>query len=274
MKNPIGCSTVMFGGELPEKLAAMRAAGFSHTEITSRDLFETLQGPEYALSVLRDSGLAVSCLQLIRDFEGAPRDSLERKLGIIEHVMDQALFAGTDLLVLCASTLADASADEDTICEDLRRLADLAKSKNLRIAWEPIAWATWYHDFRAAWRIVRKLDHANLGLVIDTTHIGILQQDFDEVRQIDPAKIFLVEIADLAASRLGKREQSRYYRLLPGEGVLELEKLVGALKDIGYQGVLSLEIFSDHYRHLPPALAAREGYQAMRQLLDRSDRTR
>jgi 4-hydroxyphenylpyruvate dioxygenase len=270
MKDHIGCTTAMFQGDLAAKLDAMRQAGFGWTEVFSRDIFENLKGPEYALDLIRDSGLGVSCLQMLRDFEGCAREAMPRKLAIAEHVMDQAQWLGTDLLILCASVLPDASGDPEQVANDLSRLADLARSRGLRIAYEPIAWATWFSDYRAAWRLVERINHPHLGLLLDSTHMGCLKLPFDDVRLIAADKVFLVELADLPGSRLDHVDLSRHYRLLPGHGVLALERFVQALDAIGYQGVYSLETFNDHYRQLAPAPLAEAGYRAVRELLRRA----
>lgn len=270
MTDRIGCTTAMFPGELAAKLDAMRQAGFGWTEVFSRDIFENLKGPEYALDLIRDSGLCVSCLQVVRDFEGSAREAMPRKLALIEHVMDQAQWLGTDLLILCASVLPDASGDPDLVATDLLRLADLARSRGLRIGYEPIAWATWFSDYRAAWRLVERVNHPHLGLLLDSTHIGCLQLPFDDVQHIAADKVFLVELADLPGSRLSPFDLSRHYRLLPGHGVLELEQFVQALDAIGYRGVYSLETFNDHYRQWAPARLAETGCRAVRELLDRA----
>jgi len=199
MTDRIGCTTAMFQGELTAKLDTMRQAGFGWTEVFSRDIFENLKGPEYALDLIRDSGLGVSCLQVVRDFEGCAREAMPRKLAIIEHVMDQAEWLGTDLLILCASVLPDASGDPDLMAADLSRLADLARSRGLRIGYEPIAWATWFSDYREAWRLVERVDHPHLGLLLDSTHIGCQQLPFDDVRHIAADKVFLVSWATCLA---------------------------------------------------------------------------
>lgn len=54
--------------------------------------------------------------------------------------------------------------------------------------------------------------------------------------------------------------------LIPGDGEIDFPRLVSYLKDVGYDGYLSLELFSRYAGE--PDFAARRGYQAIRGLLD------
>lgn len=263
----LSCTTGMLRGTLEEKLQAIAAAGFTHTEFLTRDLFESLRGPEYTLAVLKDSGLKIACYQLVRDFEGAPRNEIGPRLGMIEHILDQAQFVGAETLILCANTAPDSSGEIDLLCEDMRRIGDLAKSRGVRIAYESLGWARWMSDYRKGWELIKRLDHSHVGLMLDSSHIGSLGHPMSGILEIDPKKIFLAEVADLPITRLDIAEQSRFYRLLPGEGMLPLEEFVRNLKAIGYDGVYSLEVFNDHYRQLDPLAVARQGYAALEKLV-------
>lgn len=268
--NALGCTTGMFKGELHEKLAAMRDAGFTHTEFMARDLFESLRGVEYTLALMKDSGIKISCFQLVRDFEGAPRHEVGNRLGMIEHVLDQVQIVGAETLILCSNVSPDCSSDLDVVCSDLLRLGELAASRGVRIAYEPLGWGRWFSDYREAWRMLKRVNHPAIGIMLDSSHIGSLGLPFDFIRSIDVSKVFLVEVADLPITRLDNAEQSRFYRLFPGEGMLKLEEFVAALDSIGYQGVYSLEVFNDHYRQLDPSFVAKQGYASLKNLLTES----
>jgi 4-hydroxyphenylpyruvate dioxygenase len=267
-----GATTVLFGGELAGKLTAMSDAGFVAVEFLARDLFESLRGPEFTLDLLRDSGLSISVFQLLRDLEGAPRDQVDHKLNIAAQVLDLAALSGADTLVLCSNTTEEASGDPGVIAEDMGRLGDLAAERGLRIAFESLCWGTHLADYRKGWEIIRRLDHPQVGLMLDSSHIGALGLPYDGIRDIDPAKIFLAEVADMPQARLDLAEISRSYRLFPGEGMLPLEEYIRVLESIGYKGLYSLEVFNDHYRQMDPAVVAKRGFAAMEGLWERAMR--
>jgi len=132
-----GCTTATFGGRLPDKLRAMRQAGFVATEFFPRDLFEDPRGPDYSVALLQESGLRVSAYQALRDYEGMPVAHRDHGLGIAEQMMDQMAWLGAELLVLCANVHPDASDDRPRCVADLLLLAELAHSRGMRIAYSP-----------------------------------------------------------------------------------------------------------------------------------------
>lgn len=58
--------------------------------------------------------------------------------------------------------------------------------------------------------------------------------------------------------------------LIPGDGEIDFPSLVSYLKEVGYDGYLSLELFSRYAGE--PDFAARRGYQVIRTLLDENGR--
>jgi 4-hydroxyphenylpyruvate dioxygenase len=60
----------------------------------------------------------------------------------------------------------------------------------------------------------------------------------------------------------------RDFRCMPGQGELPLVEYVGALKQRGYDGVLSLEIFNDRFRAGSTADVALDGMRSIEYLLE------
>ncbi|NML46401.1 sugar phosphate isomerase/epimerase [Ramlibacter sp. G-1-2-2] len=257
----------MFSGDLAVRLQAIRAAGFSQVELTAGDLFASLRGVEYTLDLLAQSGLRVCAYNLVRDYEGCADSELVRRTEVADQLLAQAAWLGAPLLVACSNTSPDASSDRRRQVDDLRRLGDLAQARGLRIAYEALCWGTHIRDYRRAWELVELADHPAVGLLLDSSHIGALGLPMAGVRELDARRVFHVQLADLPQARLSTTDLSRYYRLLPGQGALDMDGFMEALGFIGYAGALSLEVLSDHYRMLPQAEGARQGFDAVCSLL-------
>ena len=264
----LGCTTATFGCKLPEKLHAMREAGFVATEFFPRDLYEDPRGPDYAVAALRDSGLAISAYQALRDYEGMPTKQRDHVLGIAEQMMDQMAWLDAKLLVLCANVHPDASGERGACVDDLTRLADLARTRGIRVAYEPIGWARWFSDYRQAWSLMRDVNHPNFGLMLDSLHVAATGLPLDAIDGFDVAKIFMVELCDWPQTRLPPFEVARHYRLFPGEGVGPLREFVARLERIGYAGCYSVEVMNDHYLHDNPLAVARRAVAATLLLVD------
>ena len=65
-------ATVSLGGTLPEKLAAIAAAGFEGVEIFEADVLAHEGSPAEIGRMVRDQGLEIVAFQPFRDFEGMP----------------------------------------------------------------------------------------------------------------------------------------------------------------------------------------------------------
>lgn len=261
-----GCTTATFGGKLPQKLSAMKSAGFVATEFWPRDLFEHAEGPEVAVELLRENGLQISVFQALRNFEGMPREVRARKLGIAEQLMDQMALLGADVLALCSNTAPESSGDGGRIAEDLAVLGDLARSRGVRVAYEPLSWGRWVRDYRDGWSIIEQTAHDNIGMMLDCFHIFALDLPLDGIDTMRVEKIFLVEIADLPQTRLEPVEISRHYRLFPGEGVTPVGEFLRRVQAIGYRGLYSVEVFNDHYSSMSPDAVAAKAMTSMRSL--------
>ena len=69
----------------------------------------------------------------------------------------------------------------------------------------------------------------------------------EEVKSIPAEKLLLVHVSD--CENRPKDELENTHRLYPGEGVIPLRDYLGALKETGYEGFLSIEIFRpDHWK--------------------------
>lgn len=257
----LGCTTITFGCSLADKLRAMRQAGFTATEFFPRDLYEDPRGPDYAVQLLRDSGLAISAYQALRDYEGMPVAHRDHVLAIAAQMMDQMAWLGAELLVLCANVHPQASGDRPRCVADLQLLAELARSRGMRIAYEPIGWARWFADYREAWTLVREVDHPSLGLALDSLHVCAHGLPLDGIDAIDPAKVFLSQLCDWPQTRLPPFEVARHYRLFPGEGVGPVQAFFQRIQRLGYAGWHSVEIMNAHYRHEDPQAVALRAMQ-------------
>ena len=256
-RSRLSCTTLTFAGRLPPKLAAMAGAGFMATEFWPRDLYDDPGGPDVALDLLAQSGLRISCYQALRDYEGMPADEMPRRLDGARQLMDQMAVVGVDLLVMCSNTSPRASGDRPRMVDDLRKLGELAASRNVRIAYETLAWGAWIRDYRDAARLIREVGHERIGLNIDSAHIFARDLPLTGIDEIPGERIFLVEIADLPRANLEPRELTRHYRLFPCQGVHPVAEFVRRIEATGYAGDYSIEIFNDHYAAMPPEVVAR-----------------
>src|SRR6185437_1473990 len=104
------------------------------------------------------------------------------------------------------------------------------------------------NDYRDAWEVVRRADHAAVGLVIDSFHTFARKLDLKPLQSIPGDRIFLVHLADAPWLDMDPLSWSRHFRCFPGQGELDVAGFLAPIVRSGYGGPLSLEVFNDVFR--------------------------
>jgi 4-hydroxyphenylpyruvate dioxygenase len=261
-------ATISVNGALRAKLRAIADAGFEHVEIFESDLLSSPEPVHYIGAMLRDLGLTCVAFQPFRDFEGMPATMRDRVFDRAERKLDVLEALGTDLMLVSSNLSPDSLADRGRIVDDFRELGERAAARGLRVAFEPLAWGRHIRDHRAAWDVVREVDHPAVGLALDAFNSLATDTPLDSLQTIRPAKIFHVQIADAPRLAMDPLQWSRHFRCMPGQGDLAVVDYVRALKELGYDGVLSLEIFNDRFRAGSTAEVALDGMRSLDYLLE------
>ena len=261
-------ATISVNGALRTKLRAIADAGFEHVEIFESDLLASPEPVHVIGAMMRDLGLTCVAFQPFRDFEGMPAEMRDRVFDRAERKFDVLGALGTDLMLVSSNVSPDALADRGRIVDDFRELGERAASRGLRVAFEPLAWARHVRDHCDAWDVVRQVDHAAVGLALDAFNSLAPGTPIDSVKTIQAQKLFHVQIADAPKLAMDALSWSRHFRCMPGQGELPLVEYVSALKAIGYDGVLSLEIFNDRFRAGSTVEIALDGMRSLDYLLE------
>jgi sugar phosphate isomerase/epimerase len=138
----------------------------------------------------------------------------------------------------------------------------LAVPLGVRIAYEGLSWGRYVDDVPGAWARIQAAGRANLGLAIDSFHFLARETPLEALDEIDPGKVFFVQLSDFMwsapATPEERRETARHLRVFPGEGAHseELAALIRALDRMGYEGDYSFEVFNDDYVQMQAARVA------------------
>jgi sugar phosphate isomerase/epimerase len=102
----------------------------------------------------------------------------------------------------------------------------------------------------------------NVGLLVDCFHVHAAGEPWQRVAEIPGNKIVLVHLNDAPRVPLGQIQDGE--RLLPGGGggAIDIPAFIGSLTQAGYDGPVSLEVFSAELRAMPPLEAARKAWTA------------
>jgi len=251
-----GMDTITLAGPIEAKLRAVRQAGFTQIMLSARDLVGHPEGEAAAIRAVLDSGLRVTGLQVLRDFEGLTGQLHEYKIDVAKSMLEMARAVRAPLLLVCSTTSAHAVADFDAHVADLRKLAMLAVPMGVRIAFEGLSWGRFIDDVPGAWAAVSAANRANLGLAIDSFHLLAKDTPLEALDEIDPDKLFFVQLSDFMWSAPitpeERRETARHLRVFPGEGAhsAAVADLIRAIDRMGYEGDYSFEVFNDDYTQM------------------------
>ncbi|KAF4977216.1 hypothetical protein FZEAL_6244 [Fusarium zealandicum] len=174
---------------LPDKMAAIRNAGFDGIELAMPDILsygELLSGSQpkeddydaiadiakQIKSLADELGLEILMLQPFANFEGWKKGEFDKEreevFGRARGWMKVMEAVGTKMLQVGSSDSEGISSSFDDLAGDLAELADLCATKSFRIAYENWCWATHAPTWKNVWDIVKKADRPNLGLCLDT----------------------------------------------------------------------------------------------------------
>jgi len=257
-----GMDTTSLAGSLESKLAVVRQAGFSQVVISATDVVGHPAGIAAGVRAVKASGLRVTGLEALRDYEGLDGQLHAYKVDIAKSLLDICSQLGGGSLLVEATTSTHADTGADVVARDLHKLATLAIPLGIRIAFKGVPWGRTAHDFRAAGEVVFRAGCPNLGLSIDAFDVLAAKVPLDDLDAIDPAQIFLVQLSDYMWQAMRSTEEeattATHFRVFPGEGAHSegLASFVNKLDAIGYLGDYSFDVYNDDYLQIPPETVA------------------
>ena len=261
-------ATVSISGNLREKLEAIAAAGYDGIEIFEQDFIAFDGSPRDVGNMVRDHDLEITLFQPFRDFEGLPEPMRAKAFDRAKRKFDLMQELDTDLVLICSSCHASSLGGIDRAAADFNALGEIAKDRGILVGYEALAWGKHINDHRDAWEIVRRADHSNIGLILDSFHTLSRKIDPATIRSIPGDKIFFVQLADAPLIEMDLLYWSRHFRNMPGEGDLNVQGFMQAVMATGYSGPISLEIFNDQFRGGSSKLVAVDGYRSLISLMD------
>jgi len=122
------------------------------------------------------------------------------------------------------------------------------------------------------WRMDEMLEFAlqcghNVGLLVDSWHWHHADGKVSDIMAAGKQNIVHVQIndsADLPPDKIKDNE-----RLMPGEGVIDLQAFLQALSRIGYRDAVSPEIFGRGLKEMTPEDGAKLGLQTSQAIMDK-----
>ena len=151
----------------------------------------------------------------------------------------------------------------------LRRIAKIAEEYEMNLCFEPVgSRGCAVRTIEHALQIVQEADCKNVGLVLDSFNLYLNNKlnDFSGITNVPVEKVFAVHINNSDDVPIGFLDHQ--HRRFVDSGCLNLHGFLSALKEIGYNGMVSIETFRPEYYCMSPQDVISTAYKTTKKLLD------
>ncbi len=270
MKLAINGATTMHA-DLPTDIKAAGAAGFDYVEIWAAKLYKFLKtnSIDDLKVLLKESNIEAYSINSIEHITFRTPEDYAKIKAETEELSTIAEAINCPYVVVVPGKLPD-NTDENKIIEEsvkvLRELGEIAAKHNVGLAFEFLGQADCsVQTIDLGSVIVEKVDRENVGNVIDTFHFYAGNSTFEAIDKLDPKKLFVFHINDV--EDLPKEKLTDAHRLYPGEGILPIAEIKKHFDKIGYDRMVSIEIFRPEYWAQDPFEVTRKAKAATEKAL-------
>jgi 2-keto-myo-inositol isomerase len=270
MKLALNGATTM-RASLVEDIEAASGAGFEYLEIWAAKLRKFLKSQTSAelKSLFDEKQLKPYSINSIEHITFRDTEKHMALLDECEELCSIAAEIGCPYVVVVPGLLPARASRDEVIEESVRVLTELslvAAHYGVGLAFEFLGQAGCsVQTLSLADEIVKQVSQPNVGLVIDSFHFYAGGSKIESIEALDPKRLFIFHIND--AEDLPREQLEDRHRLLPGLGILPLKEITAALERIGYNRVVSIEIFRPEYWERDPLELAREAKKAVMRVL-------
>ncbi len=247
------------GAGYRKSLEGWAKAGIRNVEPSAGLLDDFLKTDTLASAkrVLTDNGLTVVCGAAGVTGLWEPNPHFAENLAVFKKRCEQFAELGAPLVYSPCATSAKFTPDDYVRCLDnIRQVAEVARQLKLKVAAEFVRNSTFLASLPTALRLHRAAAHPNFGILFDCYHFWSGPSRFEDMDLIQPGEIIhahLNDTQDLARELLDLQS-----RVIPGDGVAPLAKILRKLVDRGYAGPISVELFLPKFQQADPYELAKE----------------
>jgi sugar phosphate isomerase/epimerase len=243
------------------KIEAAAAAGFRAIELWNDDVTAFVEGGGSLAQVgerLASAGLSVPSVIAVMGWIGCPAGERDERRREAVRRMEQAKALGSPFIVASPPM---GRADVAQAAADYRELLQIGRDVGIRPSMEFLGFVDQINSIPAAWEIVERAGDPDGTIVIDWFHMVRGQgSTLDDLRRIPADRISIVHLDDVPYDK-PFAEMSDADRVFPGDGDIPIRDMNAVLREIGYQGPISLELFNRDLWDQDPFAVARTGFE-------------
>lgn len=270
MKIALNGATTM-RADLETDIKAASQAGFDLIEIWASKLREFLKTRTTAdlKKLLIENNLEPYSINSIEHITFRNAADYEKIKAECEEFSRIAGEINCPYVVVVPGKLPENASESEIIEESVRvlnELADIAEKHRVGLAFEFLGQADCsVQTLDLDKKIIERVNRKNVGLVIDTFHFYAGNSSLEAIETLDPEKLFIFHIND--AEDLPKQDLTDAHRLYPGLGILPIKEIKEKFDKIGYDRMVSIEIFRPEYWDADPFEVAKQAKAATEKVL-------
>lgn len=254
---------------LDEKIRVAGDAGYGSIELWNDDLTEWERGGGKLSDIRRmldDCNLTVPDVVHLSGWMDAEDSVFESELlAEARRRMEQGVAVGAPRII-AGPTLgrADLSLAADRYC----RLMELGQEVGCLPALEFLGFVEHVNNVDVLMEIVSLADHPETTVVMDAFHIYRGGGRDEDILKVPGAQVSIFHIDDAPRTDRPRETLADGDRVYPGDGILDLRKMLEMLASQGFSGPVSLELFNEDLWRQEPGEVARVGAEKVKRLIE------
>jgi 2-keto-myo-inositol isomerase len=228
--------------------------------------FAEKESPAAARRLLDDLGVkAASSSNQLGIIEPSPNRA--KNLDDLKWKCELAQRLGADRIVAVpAMTTKPTEDDYKRGIDNLREAAEVSGAFNVALLFEFSRFFTLASSLTTALQFVRGANHPHVKLMIDTYHFWIGPSKFEDLELLRDGELAHMHFEDTPREPVRELLEQRH-RVLPGDGVAPLRKIVDAVVRKHYAGALSVELMDPAFQSMDPFQLATKVKTAVERVL-------
>ena len=270
MKTCFNTITAGLDRRLEDIIAACGRVGYEGMEIDLRAIEAAADRVSLAdiRRLMDDSGMATASVMA---FDLAPFATDDAAFDRLKRGATAAKALGAPiLLTYCFAAIPDGMDRDDALDTAAARAARYADAAHpVKIALEPIGRTALMGGPSSALEIARRSGRPNVGIMMDTFHYYLSQVPEADIRAIPRDDLLIVHVNDSEDHPIPDLKDA--HRVHLGRGILPLARDRQLIREIGYDGFVSVEIFNEGYWRQPLEQVVAESKAALDEWLAGKD---
>ena len=233
-------------------------AGIKYVELNPQSLDDFLKAETLAAArrVLTDLGLTPVCCTC-----GAgiwePNPNRATALENMKRRCEMLTSLGIPRTYATTTTTQKFTPDDYKIAvQNMREAGEIAKQFNMTVMAEFVRTSTFISTLPTLLKLTREAAHPNMHPMLDCYHFWSGNNKLEDLDLLKPGEIAHVHFQDVPD--IPRELLDNTTRIIPGDGVSPLVKILRKLAEKGYAGQLSVELFAPKFQQSDPFEVAKE----------------